>query len=128
VKVERIYVAAPWTRRGEARAVADRLREAGYDIVSSWLTEEDSQDPDHLAIRAHIDLVDIVNSDAMVVLTLEQSEGKSVETGIAIAMGIPVIVVGPRSNIFHYLDPDLYDIRVVSNFPDALVALQEPWE
>jgi hypothetical protein len=39
----------------------------------------------------------------LVVLNLEKSEGKAVETGIALMNNIPIVSVGTRSNIFQTL-------------------------
>ena len=121
----RVYVAAPWVRREEARESAQRILAAGHTIVSRWLREHgDSTDPRVLAHEAQVDYEDVVDSDVLVLINLEKSEGKSVETGIAIGAGLPVIVVGERSNIFHYLDRGEFGMIVVPTLDEAIGILE----
>lgn len=118
----KVYVAAPWVKRPEARVVADRLVAHGHTVVSRWLhLHGDTDDPRVLAIEAQNDVDDVRRADVLVLCNLEKSEGKSVETGIALASGLSVIVIGQRSNIFHYLPA----VRVVESVDEALQALQQ---
>ena len=111
----RIYVAGPWAHRHKAKDAAQTLREAGHKIVSRWhdiWADADTTDPLMLEQEAAMDLQDVDASDVVVVLNIEKSEGKALEQGFALALGIPVVVVGARSNVFHYLpevtiQPDL---------------------
>lgn len=115
----KIYVAAPWAEKQCARKAATVLTEAGHVITSDWLNEGerdygngyygalDHRCSDHavdLQERAIQDISDIRQSEAMVLLNAHKSEGKTVETGMAIILGIPVFVVGKPTNVFHYLD------------------------
>jgi nucleoside 2-deoxyribosyltransferase len=61
--------------------------------------------------QAYQDIADVRRADVLVVLNLQKSEGKAVETGIAIAAGIPVISVGPRSNIFQALGAEVATVE-----------------
>lgn len=111
----RIYIAAPWVRRPEAIAIGQQFIDAGHELTSRWFYHEtspggDPNDPTGstspvMAIigQAVEDIADVRRADVLVVLNLEKSEGKAVETGIAIAAKIPVISVGRRSNIFQAL-------------------------
>ena len=100
----RVYVAAPWVRRNEAREAAYQLIEAGHVVTCRWLTVHGGDDrPERLRQEADNDLSDLLNSDIMLLLNLEKSEGKAVETGFAIATGMDIIAVGQPSNVFHYL-------------------------
>lgn len=116
----RIYLAAPWLRRPEAIAAGQRFSDAGHVVTSRWFHHTSDGDPndatgitcspDSILQQANEDIEDVMRADALVVLNLEKSEGKAVETGIAIAMGMPVISVGPRSNIFQALGYEVADI------------------
>lgn len=107
----RVYVAAPWVRKAEAIAAGQRLEAEGFLVTSRWFDHNgDPLDPTGLSSgrsdirhQAREDLVDVCRSNALVVLNLEKSEGKAVETGVALITGIPVISVGTRSNIFQSL-------------------------
>lgn len=116
-----IYLAAPWRYRTHAKQVADQLRTAGHQIVSRWHDEwADQSDlgvkPDVLRQEAEYDLADVRACDVMLVLNWEKSEGKAVEQGYAIALKIPVVVVGAQSNVFHYLP----GVHVTSSLGSAL--------
>lgn len=111
----RIYIAAPWTHKTDAARVASLLETAGHTITKRWwehcevpgyLTADHSND-DELTEQALQDIDGVLTADVFVLLNYEKSEGKAVETGIALAVGIPIIVVGGRSNLFHYLDVTL---------------------
>ena len=106
----RVYVAAPWKHRAHARATAQYLRDHGQLIFSRWhdewgtLADESIVTDNDKRLEAKKDIADVQVSDVLVVLNIELSEGKAVEQGIAIGAGIPVIVVGPRTHVFQYLD------------------------
>jgi hypothetical protein len=115
----RIYVAAPWIRRADAKDVALRLKDDGHFVQSIWHDQhQDTDDPMTLAREAQVDFVGVISSDIVLVLNLEKSEGKAVEQGVAIGFEIPIMVVGERSNIFHYLP-------VVTLVPTVDAALAE---
>ncbi len=118
----RLYIACPWKHKGAAVMTAALLREKGYSIVSSWhdrpsddVSGHDSP-PDVCLQEANDDLLDIGTADLMLVLNVEKSEGKAVEQGYALARRIPIMVVGERSNVFHYLP----QIVVVSSIHEAI--------
>jgi nucleoside 2-deoxyribosyltransferase len=105
----RVYIAGSFTRAKELRAEALRC---GLAVTSSWLWEEEEQLTKHddevpdwqKRARAHDDLVDIDRADAVVVFTDVPSTtgGYHVEVGYALGRDIPVVLVGPRLNVFHY--------------------------
>ena len=121
-----VYIAAPWVRRDDARAFGKRLEELGYGITSRWFYHEgdpnDSTgitvDIESIRAQAFEDIEDVLAADVLVVLNLQKSEGKAVETGIAIAHGVPFISVGVRSNIFQSLGVE------VATEDEAIEALQ----
>lgn len=104
----KVYVAAPWKRRLEAIEAGKVLAAAGFELTSGWFYEtevEGDLTAGNDALRPHAlrDLQDVSRSDVIVVLNLEKSEGKAVETGAALISAIPVISVYGRSNIFQSL-------------------------
>lgn len=122
-----IYLAAPWKFRREAKGVADQLRAGGHQIVSRWHDEwADQSDlgvaPEVLCQEATMDLADVRASDVVLVLNWEKSEGKAVEQGYALALKIPVIIVGALSNVFHYL-PTVYQANSLGAALDVLAGL-----
>lgn len=114
----KIYIASPWCRKAEAIEIGKQFDAAGHDVTSRWFHHQgDPQDPaglqtslDAIQHQAQEDIRDVLRSDAFVVLNLERSEGKAVETGIALAASIPVFSVGPRSNIFQALGTEVTDV------------------
>lgn len=106
----KVYVAAPWVRRQEAADVAAELARRGCTILHDWWNHE-AGDHDYAELQrlAALDRDAVLRCDLFVLLNLEKSEGKAVETGLAIGRfkesGRPLLIgVGPRySNIFQYL-------------------------
>ncbi len=121
----RIYLAAPWVSRGplvnDAVALIER---AGHRLTERWWEHEDVNDAignldtmAELHSQAAKDMTGVWNAQVFIVLNAEKSEGKAVETGLALAYGTPIIVVGKPSNIFHYLQSG------VTVVPDVAAAL-----
>lgn len=106
-----IYIAGPWVMKAEVIQIAKQFEAAGFSITSRWFEHQgDPNDPTgktypdwYIKKQAQADMQDILRADAVVVLNLQKSEGKAVETGIALSHDIPVISVGGRSNIFQTL-------------------------
>lgn len=106
-----LYIAAPWIHREDARRAGERFEEAGFEVNSRWFHHDgDPADStgatvanEYILQQALEDYEDVIGADFLVVLNLSKSEGKAVETGIAIASGTPFITVGPRGNIFAVL-------------------------
>src|SRR4051812_45878131 len=120
----RIYVASPWTRKADAKLYADALEAAGHTITKKWWEHREvpgyldpaigQEELAELAQQAKEDMRGVLTADALVLLNLEKSEGKSVETGLAFASAAMwgngftqtgvgrFILVGGKSNLFHY--------------------------
>lgn len=114
-----VYVACPWDLKEQAKAAAKRFKAAGWTIASHWFNYTGSGDianPTQFREEALRDVEEVINSDLLVLLNLqkrgEETSGKAVETGLAIACGIPVIVVGGWTNVFHFL-PDVTMVETV---------------
>ena len=105
----RIYVSASYPRIEEARKVASALNALGHEVTSKWLESKASiyRADSWLAERqaaAKMDLEDVSHAEAMVVLTGDTltKGGRHGEVGMAVAMGMPVMLIGPREMVFHY--------------------------
>lgn len=113
----KVYLAARYTRRAELAAYADRLREFGIDVTSRWLDGDHQIADDVMGTIAgdtagrrfaEEDYADLLCADALIAFSepprsSNSRGGRHVELGIALGRGIPVAVVGPHENVFHYL-------------------------
>lgn len=108
----RVYLAAPWCDRELARDAAATFERAGFTITERWWEHPDvpnyplnctAAEHDELGDQAVKDFIGVVTAHALILLNTGKSEGKAVETGVAIAGNKPIILVGERSNIFHFL-------------------------
>lgn len=120
----KIYIAAPWAQREAAIKASRKFIQVGHEITSRWFNSlGDSSDPtgilrlpEDIKQEAYEDIEDVHQADYLVVLNLQLSEGKAVETGLALAWGIPVISIGPRSNIFQALGTEVSDVEEAIEF------------
>ncbi|MEL6330770.1 MAG: hypothetical protein AAFR38_14045 [Planctomycetota bacterium] len=96
-----------------ARSVKRQLEALGHTVVARWI-ENDTKfgqgaaaySYDERRALAEMDEADVRRSDMLVLLAETEGKlvpgGKHVETGIALGLGLPVVVVGRRENIFHW--------------------------
>lgn len=97
-----------------AQDVLNRLHKCGHEVTSRWITTdkrfhrgvEAYTDAERTAI-ALMDEEDVRQATDGVVLIAEPPGqmvpgGKHVETGMALALGRPVYVIGRKENIFHW--------------------------
>lgn len=105
-----IYIAAPWTEKDAARVASDLFEAAGHTITKKWWEhpEVDLSAPGgeaEMEDQAMADIKGVDECEAFVLLNLGPSEGKSVETGLAIAIGPLMYLVGERTlKPFHWMD------------------------
>lgn len=121
----RIYIAAPYAVRDELRVFAQALNEDGHIVTSTWLdaTHEihagtletaPDLDDDYAEQHSRQDVDEVAASDLVVLVTWGTAQalamgrdlggnsgGRHVETGVALALDIPVLVWGEPENIFH---------------------------
>ena len=124
----RVYVAAPWDARPAASAYAQELQARGHEITREWWKEEGTPgyelDEAHFRDVAVWDFVAVKTADVLVLLNSqrrgEETSGKAVETGIALAFGVPVIVVGGWTNVFHYFP----GVKIVKDTTEATATLE----
>lgn len=124
------YIAAPWAHQAEAKAARELFQAAGFTVTARWLDSEDTHDPDTLRECARTDIEDIYHSQVFVLLNSQargaETSGKAVETGIALTLGLPILAVGEKSNVFHHLEHPMF-FTWVATVEDAVSKLQD-WE
>ena len=113
----KIYLASRFSRRHEVHKLGKRLEALGHTIVSRWsrpgddhvlptgLSEQASDDERQ---RYALDDMEDINTAECLILLGETPRnnsrgGRLVEFGAALALGLRVIVVGPRETVFHCL-------------------------
>lgn len=125
----RIYLAAPWVCKAEALAAATTLEVAGHTITKKWWEHREvngylrddisTEQREELMIQAMEDIAGVWNAQAFILLNGKVSEGKSVETGLALAYSTPIVLIGAPSNLFHYL-PHVFRVDTIE---DAIALL-----
>ena len=132
-----IYLAASYSRRAEIEGYAELLRGMGHQVTSRWhqgrntpLTgSDDMQRFAHHYARG--DIADIESAELYIAFTTTpmpsevpgaaactapyKAGGTHVEFGIAVALTKELWVVGPRENIFHFMD----GVRLFDSWPPA---------
>lgn len=131
----KIYIAARFSRRPEANALAQRLKAAGHEITSRWvLPETDHVLPTGVSEQAADkererfaleDVADVYACDMMVSLMEEPRSngrgGRHVEFGMAIGIGAFLAIIGPRETVFHHL-PSVWQFETVDEFMEWVEA------
>lgn len=113
----KVYLAAPYGSRDTIRTYAAELREIGIAVTSTWLDEQHeinagtqgaavALSDEQVSQHAQADIREVRDSDLLVLFTAkavgaEGGGGRHVETGIALALRKPVLVVGEPENVFH---------------------------
>ena len=120
----KVYIAAPWIHRDQARVIKHQFIAAGFRVSSTWIDGHgDTDDELRLRAEAEQDYDDIVGSDIFVIINSAPSQGKATELGFALEAGIPVILVGDRTgNIFYHL----YSVNQVDTIEEA-IELASTW-
>jgi nucleoside 2-deoxyribosyltransferase len=100
----KIYIAAPYPLRNYARQVADMLVEHGFIVTARWMKDGDELSDEW----ARNDLDDVRSADLLLAINSEVwrnkgTGGRHIEFGYALALGKKIVVMGVRTNIFHYL-------------------------
>jgi nucleoside 2-deoxyribosyltransferase len=114
-----VYVASSFKTADYVRWLRERLEDY-VNITSSWCEEQPllpndyREQPQEARFRANEDYLDIERSDIVAVFTHEESTtgGLHVELGMAIALKKRVIIVGPKTNVFHYMN-------VIEHYPSV---------
>lgn len=133
-----VYLSARYSRQVELRGYLPMLESAGLDVCSRWLTSKDPAsavpigDADVETTRswqavAQRDYADMLCANALIHFSdppgsAQVGGGRHVEFGIALALGIPIVVVGPREHVFHYIGDHL--VRHVNSVVEAIELLK----
>jgi hypothetical protein len=101
----KIYIAAPYPIRDLAIELMHHVEGLGHKVTSRWLKSPDELTDEH----ARKDLEDVDAADLLLFWQPKEwcekgTGGRHVEFGYALARNKVIILVGYRSNIFHYLD------------------------
>lgn len=122
----RVFIAGPWETRVLLRDVwRPKLEATGASVVSRWLDQDGAYaDVDHVerARRGNNDVDDAMNADIFVVSCPpdQPTFGRGVEFGIAVVQQARIIIVGPRSHVYHYID-EVWDAVATIDEAAALV-------
>ncbi len=106
----KIYIAASFVNRDQARDVRKTLQDRGHESTAQWidghaylpgeLTDEKKR------VEALQDLTDIDNADAVLFLSTPKipstSGGQHLEMGYAFGLGKAVYILGPLTSVFHF--------------------------
>lgn len=145
----RIYLASRYSRREELCGYRSQLQSVGHTVTSRWLNgkhqisdsgvpigdhgekliEGDDGSSSHCAAQmrsrfAGEDFQDVMLAELLIAFTEEPRSGNSrggrhVETGIALGAMKRVWIVGPRENLFCWLE----DVRHFETWADCLNAV-----
>lgn len=109
----KIYLAARYDRKEEVAKMAVWLASLGFEMTCTWVKRETSLYDDVMGteegtLNALLDVEDVGRSDILVLLAEEPGNGSSrggrhVEFGMAVALGLQLVVLGAKENIFHCL-------------------------
>lgn len=136
----KVYLSARYCRRLELLGYAKQLERFGLQVTSQWLFDGGAPSEAEAFCRrgplprALDDLAGVETADVLVFFSEPPTEpvagaergGRHVEFGVALARGLRCIVVGPRENVFHYLDAAeslLPSLEVYSTWGEAMHAL-----
>ena len=138
----KVYIAGPYAARDLLAPAVVALEEAGHESTARWLDATHAITPGTINaaldqsddyVRTHVaeDYEDIEAADAVLLYTGSAfprmpvgSGGRHVETGYALGLGKPVVVVGEAENVFHR-----GSCLVAADLPAAVVLLDrlERW-
>ncbi len=123
-----IYLSSRYARAPELNEYRKQLEAAGHECTSRWLDGGTFENNHENAVT---DIVDVLRADAIVNFTDPSVEfspypyaargGRHVEFGLAMGVGMHLLIVGPRENVFHHHD----SVIVCETWADALAWINE---
>ncbi len=147
VEAPTVYLAARFSRRRELRGYRDGdLARLGIRVTSRWLDGHHQIDDEGRPVSdtgrllypgqpgnaafwrqqfAADDYIDTMKAQALIAFTevprsTNSRGGRHVELGIALGAGKPIYIVGPRENVFCYLD----HVRQFDTWADLVTHLE----
>lgn len=120
----KVYISGAFGHRAEIRGFAQRLENKAHEVTSHWLTEPDMRLDDPAIMeweerqRCNEDVLDVRRSDVLLLVGYWDSTagGYHTEMGMAVALEMPIIVLGEPRNFF-YRWPY---VRLATGIDDAL--------
>lgn len=110
-----IYIAARSQDRNKAIEIAKALSSNGFNVISRWLKDgglavhhKELSKEEACRFVANQDLADLKRSDILVAFLPTKFKsmgtgGRHFEFGVAYALNKPIVILGNRGNVFHYL-------------------------
>lgn len=89
-----VYVASSFLNKEGARKIQYLLKQNGHRITADWTIHDPTKSIDRLKIETLTDMRGIVLADVLVIVWPGRYT-TSTELGIALGIGIPVLVLGP---------------------------------
>lgn len=119
----KVYLANKYENKHHMRDAATLLRSKGIEVTSTWIDEPQRSGTNK--DWAFQDLLEISQADCLVFFSESPTEptlrgGRHVEYGYALGIRKPIIVVGPKENIFH----NLPQIKHFDTWEDAVYFLE----
>lgn len=109
----KIYIASLYGDKELAQRLRDNLLIAGHECTSRWLDGTKGASPGEHRANADMDIEDVKRCDVLVLMakskgTMFNGGGRYVEYGYALAIGKPIVILGPiGENVFHYASGDI---------------------
>lgn len=135
----KVYLAASYSQRARMNdVIAPALRRIGYEVVSTWIDghhevpgrevdngEGFNADEEEIRGWASEDILDLMHTDVVIQFTdwlASHRGGAHVEFGFGLGAGKICVIIGPKINVFHYLNgPGGYQY---DTWEEALPALE----
>ena len=102
-----VFIGGYFGTREDVLPIRKGLEAVGHTVVARWLDETPVATPEatHWGKLAVEDLLDVRAAQIFVLdtRTMTPRGGREVELGVALERGMPVYIVGPQRNVYHYL-------------------------
>lgn len=105
--MSKIYLAAAYNLAAQMQGYRKDLQAQGHEVTARWIDGMVGPWED----QGKVDANDLFIADTVIVFTRVPSTtgGYHVELGLAIAWGRPIVLVGPKNNVFHYMADHQYN-------------------
>ena len=132
----KVYIAASYPRKDEAKHLAVILESHGHTIVSGWLDRDEGYKPvgyetafqveKRLKNAALRDKREVESSGVVICLSDSDEQltkgGRHCEFGMGVALDKLMVLIGRRENVIHYLDT-VHNFKSVDEFIPMIVEL-----
>ncbi len=116
-----IYLAGSWRLKSSVRYARGKFEAVSIKVQSDWIDSPDEVGHAELRASAYRDLQQLEGADALVLMSVEKSDGKASEFMYAYCNRKPIVVVGNHDlNIFYHLD----NVILVNTIQEAIDALR----